>query len=382
MLAGPYGAMMLADQGAEVVKVEAPGLGDLTRAVAPHMLNDVNPYFLSINRNKRSIALDLRSDAGRDLFLRLVEHADVVFENFRPGVLARLGLDADTLHARNPRLILCSLSGFGQTGPAADEPAYDLIVQARGGTMSLTGPLGGEPVAAGVSLGDIAGGMYAAFAIAAALHRRERTGRGDVLDLALLDCQVALQSYIYQSYVASETVPERRGARHHLLAPFQVFPSQDGYVAVVAFQDKHWDALCDVLGDSELRTDDRFDTLLGRAVNKDALGEALTRHFKTRATADWLDALRAAGIPCGPLHDLDDVTADPQLKARGMVRDIPHPKGGSYTGLGNPVHSAVEGETEFRPAPELAADTDAVLGEWLGLARGDIDAIRESGACG
>lgn len=382
MLAGPYGAMMLADQGAEVVKVETPGVGDLTRAVSPQMLDGANPYFLSINRNKHSVVLDLKSDAGRAVFLRLAEHADVVYDNFRPGVMAKLGLDADALHARNPRLVCCSLSGFGATGPAADQPAYDLIIQARAGTMSLTGPLGGEPVAAGVSLGDIAGGMYAAFAIAAALVRREQTGRGDVLDLGLLDCQIALQSYIYQGFIASGEVPGRRGTRHHLLSPFQVFPTSDGYVAVVAFQDKHWAALCRVLDAPELETDDRFDSLLARAVNKDDVGDVLAPYFTRRTTAEWLAVLEAADIPCGPLQDLQEATDDAQLRARGMVRDIPHPSGGTYTGLGNPVRSAAEGETEFHAAPDLGADTDDVLGTWLAMTPDEIAEVRAAGACG
>lgn len=381
-LAGPYGSMMLADQGAAVVKVETPRGGDMTRAPGMTMLDGVNPFFLSVNRNKQSITLDLSTDAGREVFLRLSEHADVVYDNFRPGVMGRFGLDADTLRVRNPRLIVCSVSGFGHTGPASAQPAFDLIIQARGGTMSITGPVGGEPVPVGVSLGDMAGGMYAAFAIAAALHRRTVTGQGDTLDISLLDCQAAMLSYHFQNFIASGQVPELRGTRHHLVAPFQVFRTADGYVAVVAFQDRVWGALCTVLARPEWEHDERFDSVMARAVHKDALGDLLTPLFLEQPNAYWLERLRAVDIPCGPLHDMRQVSEDPQLRARGMVRELPHPDGGTYVGLGDPVRSVNEGESAFAPAPHLGAGTDAVLREWLGADETEVGRIRDSGACG
>jgi CoA:oxalate CoA-transferase len=380
MLAGPFGSMMLGDLGAEVIKIEDPGTGDFTRtASAEAELGGISAYFLSINRNKKSVTLDLRKEKGREVFYEMVKKADVVFDNFRPATLEKLGCAYEVLREHNPKIISCSLSAFGQDGPYRDLPAYDIILQAMGGTMSLTGPEDGEPVVMGVPMGDLAGGMFAAFAISSALYQREQTGRGQKLDLSLLDSQVALLMYLAQTYIATDMVPGRRGAKHPLAAPFKAFKTKDGHVALVAFQDKHFEAFCKIIERKELLSDERFDNFIARAINKDDLYAILDPIFPGKTTGEWMKPLRDAGIPSSPVNNIKDALNDPQVRHRKMVVEIEHPEIGVYEALGNPIKSSEMEDVAPSAPPLLGQHTDAILSDLLGMSDDDIAALREDG---
>ena len=380
MLAGPFGSMLLGDLGAEVIKIEEPGTGDFTRtSAAEASLRGISAYFLSINRSKKSVTLDLRKEKGRKVFYEMVKKADIVFDNFRPATLEKLGCAYEVLREHNPKIISCSLSAFGQDGPYRDLPAYDIILQAMGGTMSLTGPEGGDPVVMGVPMGDLAGGMFAAFAISSALYQREQTGRGQKLDLSLLDSQVALLMYLAQTYIATDMVPGRRGAKHPLAAPFKAFKTKDGHVAMVAFQDKHFESFCKIIERDDLLSDDRFDNFIARAINKDELYAILDPIFPGKTTAEWTKALREAGIPSSPVNDIRDALNDPQVRSRNMVVEIDHPEIGVYEALGNPIKSSEMEDGPFAAPPLLGQHTDEILSGLLGMSDDDIQALRNDG---
>lgn len=380
MLAGPFGSMLLGDLGAEVIKIEEPDGGDFTRTTsAEASLGGVSAYFLSINRSKKSVTLDLRKEKGREVFYKMVKTADVVFDNFRPATLEKLGCAYEVLREHNPKIISCSLSAFGQDGPYRDLPAYDIILQAMGGTMSLTGPEGGDPVIMGVPMGDLAGGMFAAFAISSALYQREKTGRGQRIDLSLLDSQVALLMYLAQTYIATDMVPERRGAKHPLAAPFKAFKTKDGHVAVVAFQDKHFESFCKIIGREDLVSDERFDNFIARALNKADLYAILDPIFPKKTNAEWAKPLREAGIPSSPVNDIRDALNDPQVLHRNMVVEMNHPEIGVYKGLGNPIKSTEMDDGPLSPPPLLGQHTDEVLADLLGMSPDDIQALRDEG---
>lgn len=380
MLAGPFGSMLLGDLGAEVIKIEEPDGGDFTRTTsAEASLGGVSAYFLSINRSKKSVTLDLRKEKGREVFYKMVKTADVVFDNFRPATLEKLGCAYEVLREHNPKIISCSLSAFGQDGPYRDLPAYDIILQAMGGTMSLTGPEGGDPVIMGVPMGDLAGGMFAAFAISSALYQREKTGRGQRIDLSLLDSQVALLMYLAQTYIATDMVPERRGAKHPLAAPFKAFKTKDGHVAVVAFQDKHFESFCKIIGREDLVSDERFDNFIARALNKADLYAILDPIFPKKTNAEWAKPLREAGIPSSPVNDIRDALNDPQVLHRNMVVEMNHPEIGVYKGLGNPIKSTEMDDGPLSPPPLLGQHTDEVLTDLLGMSPDDIQALRDEG---
>src|SRR5829696_1658184 len=330
VLSGPYAAMTLCDLGAEVIKVERPPYGDIARTTGP-FLGDESAYFISINRGKRSVSLDLRSPEGKDAFLRLVDGVDVVIENFTPGVMAKLGLDYQTLAARNPRLIMCSVSGFGQTGPDRDLPALDIIVQGAGGVMSITGEPGGPPVRPGLSLGDIAAGLYAAIGILAALHERERSGRGQYIDVSMLDCQLAVLENAYTRYFVTDQAPAALGTRHPAATPFQAFPTADGYLVIALSwgTENQWHLLCGILGLTDLLDDERFETSGKRTANHAQLEPILNQAFRQRRTAEWLAELRAVGIPSGALNTIAQAAAMPQVAARKMIVEAKHPKLGT-----------------------------------------------------
>lgn len=381
MLAGPYGSMLLGDLGAEVIKIEEPGSGDLTRTTAAEAsLRGISAYFLSINRSKKSVTLDLKSQKGREIFYELVKKADVVYDNFRPSALERLGCAYEILSEINPKIICCSVSAFGQDGPYRDLPAYDIILQAMGGTMSLTGPENGaDPLLMGVPMGDLAGGMFGAMAIAGALYYREKTGRGQRLDVSLLDCQVSLLMYLAQTYIATELVPSARGAMHPLVAPFRSFKTRDGHIAVVAFQDKHFEDLCKIIEREDLLTDERFNSLINRALNKFELYPILDQIFPSKTTAQWLEPLRKAQIPSGPVNNIHDTLNDPQVRFRKMVVEINHPEIGTYEALGNPVKSSIMKDGEFNAPPLLGQHTEEILSSLLGFAPDKIHALRQEG---
>jgi CoA:oxalate CoA-transferase len=363
VLAGPYCTMLLADLGARVVKVEAPERGDDARQIGP-FVGGVSAYFLSLNRGKQSIALDLREEADRAIFEKLLAKADVLVENFRPGVMERLGLGFSQLHARLPRLVVASTSGFGQTGPYARRPAYDVVVQAMGGIMSLTGHPGGPPTRVGTSTGDITAGLFTALGILAALCERAQTGMGRHVDVAMLDCQVATLENAIARYVATGEVPGPLGSRHPSIAPFQAFATRDGHLVVAAGNDALFAKLADLLGRPEMTEDPRFRSNEERIRNVAELAGELAPVFATRSTDAWLAALEEGGIPCGPLNDVAQVLADPQVRARNMVVTAEDPDAGRVTLAGNPVKlSGVEDPETRGPAPRLDEHREALLAE-------------------
>jgi crotonobetainyl-CoA:carnitine CoA-transferase CaiB-like acyl-CoA transferase len=377
MLAGPYGSMLLADLGAEVIKIEEPQGGDPMRAMGPPFLGPdrESAYFLSINRNKKSVALDLEMPEGREVFHDLCRVADVVWENFRPGVMARLGCAPEILRRLNPRLVVCSISAFGQEGPYREWPAFDLALQAMGGGMSLTGEAGGVPVRMGLPMGDLAGGMFGALAVASALFRRAQTGEGAHFDLSLLDCQVSLLTYVAQYYWADGRVPGRVGSGHASVVPYQAFATRDGHVVVAVFAEKFWRGFCQAIERPELATDLRFDSNPKRVERREEIVPMLETLFPARTSAEWLDRMQRQGVPAAPINTVDRVVNDPQVRLRGMVVDLEHPTLGTLKTLGAPVR--LEGP-RFRPAPPptLGQHTEPVLRELLAYPPERIEALR------
>jgi len=363
VLAGPFCTMVLADLGARVVKVETPGRGDDARAIGP-FVEGRSAYFSSLNRGKESVSLDLKRDADRAIFEALLERADVLVENFRPGVMERLGYGWDDLHARLPRLIVASTSGFGQTGPYAQRPAYDVVVQAMGGIMSLTGHPGGEPTRVGTSIGDIAAGLFTAVGIEAALLDRERTGTANRIDVALLDCQVAILENAIARYAGTGVVPGPIGARHPSITPFDAFATRDGHVIIAAGNDSLFEKLCGVMGTRALLEDDRFASNEARTRHEGELKREVEAALAANDTAVWLGALGAAGVPCGPIQDVAQVLADPQVAARNMV--VTSADGGAQSPMmaGNPIKLSGHPDPATRPpAPDLDADRASILEE-------------------
>ena len=380
MLAGPYGSMLLADMGAEVIKIEDPDGGDPMRIMGPPFLPDgESAYFLAINRNKKSLAVDLTTTAGRDVFLDLAAQADVVWENFRPGVLERLGLAYATLAGVNPGLVLCSISAYGQDGPYRDWPAFDLALQAMGGAMSLTGEEGGRPVRMGLPMGDLAGGMFGAFAVAGALFRRSRTGQGAHVDLSLLDCQVSLLTYIAQYFWADGRVPGRMGSGHASVVPYQALATQDGHLIVAVFAEKFWAGFCRALERAEWAADPRFASNRQRLAQRDVLMPLVETLVRQRTTEDWLARLHAAGVPAAPILTVDRVLSDPQVRHRRMVVDVEHPRHGPLPTLGTPIK--IDGATELpvTVAPRLGEHTDALLTGLLKYPAERLAALRRDG---
>jgi CoA:oxalate CoA-transferase len=364
VLAGPFCTMLLADLGARVIKVERPRVGDDARQIGP-FVDGRSAYFLSLNRGKESIALDLREERDRALFDRLLARADVLVENFRPGVLDRLGYGWESLHARFPRVVLASLSGFGQSGPLATRPAYDLIAQAMGGIMSITGPEGGPPVRVGTSIGDLAAGLFTALGVASALHHRERTGAATPVDVAMLDCQVALLENAIARLAATGEVPRPLGSRHPSIAPFEAYPTAEGHVVVAAGNDAIFRRLAATLGAPALADDPRFASNAARCAHVGELRAALSERLAAADAATWLGRLEAAGIPCGPIQDVAQVLAHPQVRARNMVVEVADAVLGSFPAAGNPIKSAAFADPSTRPpAPALDADRAGIVA-WL-----------------
>ncbi|HEU5194995.1 MAG TPA: CoA transferase [Methylomirabilota bacterium] len=380
MLAGPYGSLLLADMGAEVIKVEEPDGGDPMRVMGPPFLPDgESAYFLAINRNKKSVALDLTKPAGRDVFLDLAREADVVWENFRPGIMQRLGLPYATLAAANPRLVMCSISAYGQDGPYRDWPAFDLALQAMGGAMSLTGEEGSRPVRMGLPIGDLAGGMFGAYAVAGALYRRSRTGRGAHVDLSLLDCQVSLLTYIAQYFWTDGRVPRPLGSGHASVVPYGALATRDGNLIVAIFAEKFWAGFCRAAEHPDWERDARFATNRDRVANRMALMALIEAAFCERTTDEWLNRLHAAGVPAAPIQAIDRVLSDPQVRHRRMVVDLEHPRHGTLPTLGTPIK--VDGALEAPAAPpaRLGEHTEPVLRELLKYPAERLEALRREG---
>jgi CoA:oxalate CoA-transferase len=365
VLAGPFCTLVLSNLGARVIKVERPPAGDDARAIGPFVAGR-SLYFASLNHGKESIALDLKRAPDRALFDRLCGAADVLVENYRPGVLDRLGYGWEALRQRWPRLIYAAASGFGQTGPLRDRPAFDMVAQAMGGIMSLTGYPDGPPARVGVSIGDIAAGLFLAVGIVAALHRRRDTGTGTMVDVAMLDSQLAILENALTTYLVTGELPGRLGTRHPNIAPFQAFEAGDGRpVVVCAGHDAHFAGLCRVVGQPGLAADERFATADGRRRHVDALERELAAAMRARPAAEWLERFERAGIPCAPVNSVADAVREPQAAARHMVLHIADPAIGDLAVAGNPIKLAGVAEPAARrPPPELDADREAIL-DWL-----------------
>jgi crotonobetainyl-CoA:carnitine CoA-transferase CaiB-like acyl-CoA transferase len=373
VLSGPYCTMMLADMGARVVKVEQPGKGDDTRAWGPPFVGGESAYFMSINRNKESVTLDFKRSEGRAVLDALVARADVLVENFRPGTLTKLGYDYATLSPKHPRLVYCSVSGFGQNGPRSKEPGYDAVIQAEGGLMSITGPTDGPPYRLGVAIADVVSGMFAAYGVAMALFARERTGRGQLVDLAMLDAVAALLTYQAGNFFASGHAPRRLGNRHPSIVPYEVFAASDGDFVLAMGNDELWKTFCGVAG---LDLGDQFATNRQRVSGYDELrphvASALARHPR----AYWIERLTAAGVPCGSVRDLGEVFADPQLAARDMIVSLEHAAAGVVRLLGVPAKLSDTPGLVRTPPPTLGQHTDRVLAHDVGLSAEAIAALR------
>ncbi len=390
ILAGPWATQALADFGAEVIKVEHPRGGDDTRKWGPPYARDAqgretteSAYYLSANRGKKSVAIDLSRCEGQDLVRRLAAQADVLVENFKVGGLARYGLAYEDVSPLNPRLVYLSISAFGQDGPDAAEPGYDAMIQGMGGLMSLTGVPDGEPGAGpqkvGVAVADLMCGMYAVAGVLAALHERHASGRGQYIDLSLLDTQVAWLANQNLNYLVSGTPPQRRGTAHPNIVPYQAFATADGHFMLAVGNDAQFARFCAVIGAPQLATDPRYATNESRVAQRGELVPLIAEALRRRGSAEWLSMLRAAGVPAGPINDLAQVFAEPQVRYREMRVDLPHPAAGTVPGVRNPVRfsrTAIEYE---RSPPLLGGDTEEVLRDRLGLPAGTLAQLRAGG---
>ncbi|MEI7613842.1 MAG: CoA transferase [Betaproteobacteria bacterium] len=365
VLAGPYCTMMLADFGANIIKIEPPGSGDDSRAFGPFVGKE-SAYFMSLNRNKRSITLNFKREEEIELFREMVKQADVVVENYRPGTMEKFGIGYEALKEINPKIIYAACSGFGHSGPYMLKPAYDIIVQAMGGIMSITGPEGGEPTRVGASVGDIIAGMFTAYGVMLGLFHRERTGEGQKVDVGMLDCQLAVLENAISRYTTSGVVPTPLGNRHPSITPFASFTAKDGHIIVGAGNDRLWQRLCTLLECPELITDERFNNNGNRTTNARALMVLLNAIFINKTIAEWLELLEKAELPCAPINTIDKVVNDPQIKAREMMIELEHPVAGHQKMAGVPVKmSGTPGKVEF-PAPLLGQHTGEILQEMFG----------------
>jgi CoA:oxalate CoA-transferase len=380
LLSGPFCTMLMADLGAEVIKVEKPLLGDPARELGPRVGGD-SAYFISVNRGKKSITLDLASEEGRRIILELIPHFDVLVENFVPGTMDRLGLGYETVNKRNPRIIYASISGFGQDGPYAVRPALDVIVQAMGGIMSVTGEQGGPPIRPGASLGDSVAGLFTALAVVSALYERYMTGQGTHIDMSMLDCQVTMMENAFARYFATRQVPGPLGTRHPAATPFQEFCATDGYFVVALLTDDIaiWIRFCEVIDRSDLAHDPRFSTNQGRTDHYVDLERQLRTTFAQNSVAFWLEALLDAGIPCGPVKDIEQVIEDPQVRHRGMLASIPHKKKGKWIVANTPFRMGTRVFRPVGPSPDLGEHTAEVLHDVLGMTEREEANLRENG---
>ncbi|WP_300496261.1 CaiB/BaiF CoA-transferase family protein [Marinobacter sp.] len=389
VLAGPWAGQILGDLGAEVIKIERPKSGDDTRSWGPPYLQgadgyaDLSAYFLTANRNKQSLAVDIAHPEGQELIRKLVAESDVILENFKVGGLKRYGLDYESLKRINPKLIYCSITGFGQDGPYANRPGYDFLIQAMGGLMSITGQPDGEPGAGpmkvGVALTDIMTGLYATIGVLAALSHRDRTGEGQYVEAALLDVQVACLANQAMNYLTTGQAPGRMGNAHPNIVPYQDFPTADGNMVLTVGNDEQFARLCDVLGHPEWASDERFATNRARVANRKELIPRLRQATVMRSTQEWVQVLERSGVPCGPVNTLDQVFEDPQVLARGMKQSVQHPSLGDVPTVGNPIRLKLT-PVSYRTAPPLLGEqSKQVLEKIAGLSPGEIASLRERG---
>ena len=380
VLSGPYCTMMLADMGARVIKVEQPGRGDDTRGWGPPFEKGESSYFMSVNRNKESLTLNLKHPEGRQILETLLEEADVLVENFRPGTLARMQLGYPDVAERWPRLVYCSVSGFGHTGPRRTQPGYDAVLQAEGGLMSITGERDGPAYRLGVAIADITSGMFAAYGIAVALLARHQTGRGQFVDVGMLDSVAALLTYQAGIYFATDRAPARLGNRHPTIVPYETLEASDGELVVAVGNDQLWHTFCRLLVADELADDPRFATNKDRVERRKELRPLLVARLQSRSAADWIARFTEAGIPCGAVRDLAEVLSDPQIVERAMVVALDHPVAGAIRTLGVPVKLDDTPGSVRTPPPTLGQHTEEILTHMLGLDMDTIARLREGGA--
>lgn len=381
-LAGPFASTLLGDFGARVIKLEPPETGDIARAWGPPFYGSEPAYFVNLHRNKQSVAIDLKHPDGKELFFQLMERSDVVLENYRVGTLERLGIDYPRACARQPRIIYCSVSGFGQTGPYRDRAALDLIVQAESGMISVTGEAGGRGVRCGVSVADMTAGLYAAFGILTALHAREKTGRGQAIDVSMLEGQLGLLHGMIGAYLADGIVPEPMGTAYKALLPYETFRTQTRDLALAVGSDRLWRTFCPLVGLEDMRDDPRYATNAARVANRAALIARLQEVFLRRGYEDWEAILLPAGIPMGAINTLDQVVEHPQVLARGMLVACEHPVAGNVRMVGPPVRLSETPGAVRSPAPLLGQHTDEVLKERLSLDDDALARLRRAGAIG
>lgn len=384
MLSGPYGGMILADMGAETIKVE-PLHGEGTRkllATDPNnSLDGMGAYYVTLNRNKKSVCIDLKNPEGLQVFYDLVKECDVVISNFGAEVPKRLGIDYDTLSAINPAIITCTVSGFGSDGPGANRPAFDQVAQAMGGGMSITGPDEEHPVRAGIPIGDLGGGMFAVMGILGALVERSRSGKGQHVDISMLDCQISMLNYMATMYFLSGQNPHPIGNSHFVHVPYDVFKTADGFIVIAVITDNFWQNLKEVTPHPDFDNPD-YDGQPGRLADKDKINARLNQILSTNTTAHWIGLLEEKRIPCAPVNKFSEALSDPQVLHRNMVIDLKHPNGSSTKGPGNPIKMSRTGEETFTPAPTLGQHTDEVLGALLGWSPEHIEERKKSGHIG
>jgi formyl-CoA transferase len=380
ILAGPYCTMILGDQGAEIIKVERPGTGDDTRTWGPPFAGGESAYYLCANRNKKSIVVDLKQSAGVDVVRELAACSDVLVENFTPGLMARFGLDYESLREINPRLVYASITAYGQEGPYRDRPGYDMVLSAVGGLMWITGERDGDPCKVGVAVTDVLTGVYSSGAITSALLWRERSGRGQYLDISLLDVEVSSLANIASNYLVAGQEAVRHGTAHESIIPYQVFKTRDRPIAVAVANQKLWVNFCGLVGKEEWLKDPRFESNPKRVENRDALVPLIDELFAEKTCDEWMDLLLSAAIPCGPVNNMEHLFADPQVLHRNMVAEIPHPTIGSLRLAGIPVkYSETPGDIRLHP-PLLGEHTDEVLSQVLEYTPGKIRELKERGA--
>jgi crotonobetainyl-CoA:carnitine CoA-transferase CaiB-like acyl-CoA transferase len=381
VLAGPTCTQMLGDLGAEVIKIERPEAGDDTRGFAPPFVPNTkeSAYFVGVNRNKKSVTLDIAKPEGQAIILKLLEHCDILVENFKVGALAKYGLGYEQLAKTNPRLIYCSITGFGQTGPYAPRPGYDALIQAMGGVMSLTGEPNGSPQKVGVPVADLFAGLYGCIGILAAVNHRNNTGQGQQIDIGMLDTHVAWLANQGMNYLATGENPPRLGNQHPNIAPYQEFPTKDGYIILAVGNDPTFERFCKAFGQEALLSDPRFATNPIRVQNRQLVTDTLTPVMKSKTTAEWIDALEALKIGCGPINTLEQVFADPHVQARDMVVEMAHGSGEKVKVIANPVKLSATPPSYRSAPPVLGEHTNAVLSDVLKMSAADIAALKEKG---
>ncbi len=379
VLAGPFCGMILGDLGAEVIKIERPGSGDETRAWGPPFWQDLSAYYLSCNRNKKAITLDLARPEGRGILVALARHSDILLENFLPKSAEKLGLTAKALHAVNPRLVICSITGFGHTGPLSAAPGYDFALQAMSGLMSITGPVEGPPYKVGVAIADVVAGLYAAIGVLACLRAREQSGHGYTIDLALLDCALAAQVNVAQAFLTSGTVPPRQGNAHLQIVPYQLFEAADGHLVFAVGNDQQWQRFCAAAGRTDLAADARFTTNPLRVQNRSLLIPLLAPLVRSRTVAQWQELLQAADVPHSPVLNYQQLFAHEQAASRGLRVTVRDHQGREVDLVGSPFRIAGTTLPRFHMPPRLGEHTEPVLREIVGLSAAEVAQLRERG---